>query len=47
VTRLRVRRPAVRRSWLEHGPGAAADRRGREDFIEVDWPVALSLVAAE
>ena len=21
VTRLRVRRPAVRKSWLEHGPG--------------------------
>ncbi len=47
VTRLRVRRPAVRRSWLEHGPGAATERRGRDDFVEVDWPVALSLVATE
>jgi biotin/methionine sulfoxide reductase len=47
VTRLRVRRPAVRRSYLEHGPGAATELRGREDFVEVDWPVALSLVAGE
>ena len=47
VTRLRVSRPAIRRSWLEHGPGAATERRGRDDFVEVDWPQALSLVAAE
>ena len=30
VTRLRVRRPAVRKSWLEKGPGAAPEKRGQE-----------------
>jgi biotin/methionine sulfoxide reductase len=47
VAALRVRRPAVRRSWLEQGPGANSDRRGAEDFIEVDWPEALDRLAAE
>jgi biotin/methionine sulfoxide reductase len=47
VSRLRIARPAVRRSWLEDGPGAATDRRGREPFVEVDWDTALDLVAAE
>jgi biotin/methionine sulfoxide reductase len=47
VARLRVRRPAVRRSWLEHGPGAAPEKRGREPFVEVAWQTALDLVAAE
>ena len=28
VARLRVRRPAVRKSWLEKGPGAAPEKRG-------------------
>ena len=45
--RLRVRRPAIRRNWLEHGSGAATELGGREDFVEVDWPVALSLMAKE
>lgn len=44
----RVARPAVRRAWLEGGPGPD-DRRGEVDaeFVEVDWDVALDLVAAE
>jgi len=46
----RVRRPAVRQGWLEHGPGRA-DRhgggRGAEPFVEVDWATALDLVAGE
>ena len=42
----RVRRPAVRRGWLEHGPGPTG-RRGAEPFVELDWPEALDLVAAE
>lgn len=45
--RLRVARPAVRRSWLKHGPGAAREMRGLEPFVEVDWDVALDLVASE
>ena len=28
VARLRVRRPSIRKSWLERGPGAASDKRG-------------------
>ncbi len=42
----RVARPAVRRGWLEHGPGATR-ARGREPFVEVEWDEALTLVAAE
>lgn len=47
VTRLRIRRPAVRRSWLESGPGSATDRRGKEPFVEIEWDEALAMVAAE
>ncbi|MBP0491806.1 molybdopterin guanine dinucleotide-containing S/N-oxide reductase [Roseomonas indoligenes] len=47
LARLRVLRPAVRRSWLEKGPGAAPELRGREPFVEVPWERALVLVAAE
>jgi biotin/methionine sulfoxide reductase len=42
---LRVRRPAVRRSVLEQGVGAAPALRGGDDFMEVDWDVALDLAA--
>ena len=47
VTRLRVRRPAVRKSWLEHGPGSHPERRGQEPFVELPWDEALDLVAGE
>jgi biotin/methionine sulfoxide reductase len=47
VARLRVRRPAVRRSWLEGGPGSRPELRGREPFVEVDWDHATRLVANE
>ncbi|MCG8594956.1 MAG: molybdopterin-dependent oxidoreductase [Kiloniellales bacterium] len=43
----RVRRPAVRRGYLEHGPLARAGERGAEPFVEVSWDEALSLVAGE
>jgi biotin/methionine sulfoxide reductase len=42
----RIARPAVRRGWLEDGPGAD-DRRGRDEFVPVPWSRALDLVAAE
>ncbi|PJJ57671.1 biotin/methionine sulfoxide reductase [Mumia flava] len=45
--RTRIRRPALRRSVAEHGPGAAPQRRGIDDFVEVGWDEALDLVAAE
>jgi biotin/methionine sulfoxide reductase len=44
---LRIRRPAVRKSHLEHGPGASPELRGAEPFVEVSWDEALGLVAAE
>ena len=47
VTRLRVRRPAVRKSWLEHGPGSHPERRGQEPFVELAWGEALDLLAKE
>jgi len=43
----RVRKPAVRASWLKHGAGAHPELRGREPFVEVGWDQALDLVAAE
>lgn len=43
--RARVRRPAVRKSWLDGKPGAVL--RGQDSFVEVDWERALDLVAAE
>ncbi len=43
----RVRRPAVRRSVLERGPGAAPERRGIDPFVETSWDTALDLVAGE
>ena len=45
VRRLRVMRPSVRRSCLEHGMGAAPELRGLEPFVEVDWDTALELAA--
>jgi biotin/methionine sulfoxide reductase len=44
---VRVRRPAVRLSWLTSGPGSRTDLRGHDPFVEVDWDVALDLVAGE
>ena len=47
LMRVRVRKPAVRASWLSHGPGSAPELRGKEPFVEVEWDVAIKLVAAE
>ncbi|MCC6533790.1 MAG: molybdopterin-dependent oxidoreductase [Burkholderiales bacterium] len=43
----RVLRPAVRKSYLDAGPGAATHKRGAEPFVQVSWQRALDLVAAE
>lgn len=43
----RIRKPAVRRSWLQHREKADRARRGRDDFVEVEWDEALDLVAGE
>ena len=47
VTKLRIRRPAVRRSFLERGPSDNNEGRGNEPFVEVDWETATQLVARE
>ncbi|WP_417522605.1 molybdopterin-dependent oxidoreductase [Marinovum sp.] len=41
--KARVRRPAVRRSWLNGTPGAVP--RGQDSFVEVSWDKALDLIA--
>ena len=43
----RVATPAVRKSWLEDGPGANTAARGAEPFVAVSWERALDLVAGE
>ena len=43
----RIKRPAVRRGWLDNGPGPADGKRGGEPFVEVGWDEAERLVAAE
>ncbi|WP_041526161.1 molybdopterin-dependent oxidoreductase [Pantoea sp. At-9b] len=42
----RIRRPAVRLGYLQHGRGARQGR-GKEPFVEVSWETALALVADE
>ena len=43
----RVKQPAIRKSWLEQGPGAATERRGADPFIPVSWDRAEDLVINE
>ncbi len=42
----RVANPAVRRGWLENGPGPSSVR-GAEEFVEVGWDELVDLLAAE
>ena len=44
--RARIARPMVRRGWLDDGPGAT-DRRGRQDFVAMEWDAVLDLLAGE
>ncbi|WP_454618324.1 molybdopterin guanine dinucleotide-containing S/N-oxide reductase [Bradyrhizobium cenepequi] len=43
----RIRRPAIRESWLKHRHRAGGEGRGRETMVEVGWDEALDLVAEE
>lgn len=44
----RVVRPAIRRRWLERGPGPDPLRGSPDDpYVEVDWDEALDLLADE
>jgi biotin/methionine sulfoxide reductase len=42
----RIAQPMVRRGWLERGVGSSQER-GRQDFVPMDWPQVLDLLAAE
>src|SRR6201988_1067407 len=37
----RIARPAIRRGWLERGPGPD-DRRGRDEYVSVRWGQGLA-----
>ena len=41
---LRIKRPSVRRGWLED---RARSGRGRQEFVEVPWDEALDMAAGE
>jgi biotin/methionine sulfoxide reductase len=43
----RITAPMVRESWLNGGPGARTDLRGKEAFVEVSWDEVTELVADE
>src|ERR1700758_1290914 len=42
----RIAQPAIRRGWLERGPGPD-DRRGRDEDVSVSWEKALDLLGDE
>ncbi|MGW0175279.1 molybdopterin-dependent oxidoreductase [Rhodococcus sp. NPDC003322] len=44
--RSRVAGPAVRRGWLERGPGPS-DRRGADEFVAVSWAELTELLSGE
>lgn len=43
---LRIKRPSVRRGWLEN-PDRARHLRGADEFVELPWDEALDLAALE
>ncbi|MFJ1254127.1 molybdopterin guanine dinucleotide-containing S/N-oxide reductase [Cupriavidus sp. CuC1] len=42
---IRVKRPAIRLSWLRHGWGTRPDLRGIDPYVEVAWDEALDFAA--
>jgi len=44
---LRIKRPAIRKSWLAAPAANKPELRGREPFVEVPWDEALELAARE
>jgi biotin/methionine sulfoxide reductase len=43
----RIRRPMVRKSFLEKGSNSNKSERGSEPFVPVSWGTALDLAASE
>ena len=44
--RYRVAGPAIRRGWLDNGPGPSV-RRGDDEFVAVSWDELSDLLAGE
>lgn len=44
---IRIRRPHVRKGWLQGKAGSKDGRRGQDAFVPVEWDEALDLVAGE
>ncbi|WGY02893.1 molybdopterin-dependent oxidoreductase [Nocardioides sp. QY071] len=44
---LRIRRPHVRKGWLERGPRHRDNRRGAEPFVPVEWDEVYDLISGE
>lgn len=44
---VRLRVPAVRKGWLEHGPAPAEGARGRDGFVSVSWEEMIELIGGE
>jgi len=42
----RITKPMVRKGWLENGPGPDS-RRGKDEFVPIEWPVVLDLLSDE
>ncbi|WP_092808572.1 molybdopterin-dependent oxidoreductase [Rhodococcus globerulus] len=45
-SRSRVAGPAVRRGWLENGPGPT-EKRGSDEFVSVEWDELTELLSRE
>ena len=43
----RIRRPAIRHSWLAAREKSDGSLRGRDDFVGIGWEEALDLVASD
>ena len=43
----RITKPAIRKSWLDQGPGTANGQRGKDPFVQVTWEQAEQIVADE
>ena len=45
--RTRIKKPMVRKGWLDNGPQGHVTGRGGEPFVELEWADAIPLMAKE
>ena len=45
--KLRIRRPAIRKGWLENPGERDRTKRGTQAFVELPWDEAFDIAAAE